>query len=292
MVSRKSLLSGGNFFRRKKDAYKSIAYFKGTTNCNERKREMEFIYKVLGRDNSLKLSHSSEMNRQSWLDKLRLIKQPSNRRALYIVISQRCSNDGGKSWKTKAPDNIYVWIVGYFSLIKTFLDYLIIDILAVIDVIWYQVSYQLDLGTLTNGLLGELFPTEAKSIAEVIIMIFNDIFGFICVKIVPSYVLSSCLAWGEEGGRWDEMNGDEVVNAGHDEKRNVGVVNAGHKEERIEREGTEGEGTEREETEGESCEAERTEERGRNKQEKERRTDGQRIEEEVTEGNIKRRNNT
>ncbi|KOX81112.1 hypothetical protein WN51_10037, partial [Melipona quadrifasciata] len=73
-------------FGRKKDAYKSIAYFKGTTNYNELKRKMEFIYKVLGRDNSLKLSHSSEMNRQSWLDKLRLIKQPSNRRALCIVI--------------------------------------------------------------------------------------------------------------------------------------------------------------------------------------------------------------
>ncbi|KAF3423467.1 hypothetical protein E2986_10665 [Frieseomelitta varia] len=56
----------------------------------------------------------------------------------------------------------------YFSLIKTFPDYLVIDILAIIDVICYQLSYQLGLGTLTNTLL--VLPEPS-------------IFGFIISKL-------------------------------------------------------------------------------------------------------------
>lgn len=63
----------------------------------------------------------------------------------------------------------------------------------------------------------------------------------------------------EEGGRRrDEINGDEIVNARQEEER-----------------------FERKRTEGERHKAERTEER---------RTSGQGIEKEVTEGNIKRKN--
>lgn len=60
------------------------------------------------------------------------------------------------------------------------------------------------------------------------------------------------------GGRRDEINGDEIVNARQEEEK-----------------------FERERTEGERNKAERTEER---------RTSGQGIEKEVTEGNIKRKN--
>lgn len=220
---------------RRKEAYRSISYFKGTTKRNELKMEMENICKILGRDNSFKSnSRSADMNKQSWLDKMRLMKQPSNRRALCIVIglttAQQLSGNFStmqylESLFTKMSTinsnaaTIIVLIVGllsgamatvlvekigrrklliistlglwitlvifssYFNVIKNFPDCLILDILAVIDVICYQISYQLGLGTLTNAFLGELFPTEAKSVAGAIVMMFDGTFGFIVSKL-------------------------------------------------------------------------------------------------------------
>ena len=148
------------------------------------------------------------------LDKLRLIEQPSNRKALCIVIglttAQQLSGNfsimqyleslftkikiidlnaatiialivgllsgsivttmvekvGRRKLLITSTFGLWITLViysGYFSLIKTFPDYLAIDILAIIDMICYQVSYQLDLGMLTNTLLGELlnyFPRK------------------------------------------------------------------------------------------------------------------------------------
>ena len=221
---------------RRKEAYKSISYFKGTTKRNELKTEMEHICKILGRDNSFKSnSRSADMNRQSWLDKMRLMKQPSNKRALCIVIglttAQQLSGNFStmqylESLFTKMKTinsnaaTIIVLIVGllsgtiatamvekvgrrkllitstlglwvtlvffssYFGFVKIFPNSpLILDSLAVIDVICYQISYQLGLGTLTNALLGELFPTEAKSVAGAIVMMFDGTFGFIVSKL-------------------------------------------------------------------------------------------------------------
>ncbi|XP_043598543.1 sugar transporter ERD6-like 17 [Bombus pyrosoma] len=57
------------------------------------------------------------------------------------------------------------------------------SILPVIDLIIYQIMYQIGLGTLPNVLLCELFPAELKGIVGAIIVIFDGIIGFILPKL-------------------------------------------------------------------------------------------------------------
>ncbi|XP_033302488.1 uncharacterized protein LOC117206895 [Bombus bifarius] len=52
------------------------------------------------------------------------------------------------------------------------------SIVPVIDLIIYQVVFQLGLGTLSNVLLCDLFPTELKGFVGAIIVIFDGIIGF------------------------------------------------------------------------------------------------------------------
>ncbi|XP_043289557.1 facilitated trehalose transporter Tret1-like isoform X2 [Venturia canescens] len=58
-----------------------------------------------------------------------------------------------------------------------------INILPVIDVILFQVAYQVGLGTLPNALIGELFPTSAKHVAGAAITISDGILGFAVSKL-------------------------------------------------------------------------------------------------------------
>ncbi|XP_043598201.1 facilitated trehalose transporter Tret1-2 homolog [Bombus pyrosoma] len=57
------------------------------------------------------------------------------------------------------------------------------SILPVIDLIIYQIMYQIGLGTLPNLLLCELFPAELKRIVGPIIVIFDGIIGFMVPKL-------------------------------------------------------------------------------------------------------------
>ncbi|KOX79494.1 Facilitated trehalose transporter Tret1 [Melipona quadrifasciata] len=206
---------------RRKKAYRSISYFKGITKRNELMAEMEYICKVLGK-NSIK--PSSNLNSQSWLDKMRLMKQPGNKKALCIVVGLTTAQQLSGNFSTmqylellfmkmktikSSVATIIVLAVGllsgtaatvmveifgrralliistlglgitlgiltsYFALVQHISGSSTLDILAVTDIIFYQLFYQLGLGTLTNVLIGELFPTEAKSIAGAIVIMFD-----------------------------------------------------------------------------------------------------------------------
>ena len=62
-------------------------------------------------------------------------------------------------------------------------DVSIVAPLPVIDLIMYQVMFQIGLGTLPNVLLCELFPTELKDFIGAIIVIFDGIIGFTVSKL-------------------------------------------------------------------------------------------------------------
>ncbi|KAK0083130.1 hypothetical protein PV326_006864 [Microctonus aethiopoides] len=57
-----------------------------------------------------------------------------------------------------------------------------INILPVIVIVLFQIAYQIGLGTLPNALIGELFPTNAKSVAAAGITISDGILGFAVSK--------------------------------------------------------------------------------------------------------------
>ncbi|XP_070161238.1 facilitated trehalose transporter Tret1 isoform X2 [Polyergus mexicanus] len=57
------------------------------------------------------------------------------------------------------------------------------NLLPVVDVIVFQVTFQIGLGTLPSALIGELFPTEVKGLAGAIITIFDGLLGFAVSKL-------------------------------------------------------------------------------------------------------------
>ncbi|KAL6436180.1 hypothetical protein ACFW04_005727 [Cataglyphis niger] len=57
------------------------------------------------------------------------------------------------------------------------------NLLPVVDVIAFQVAFQIGLGTLPSALIGELFPTEVKGLAGAIITIFDGVLGFAVSKL-------------------------------------------------------------------------------------------------------------
>ncbi|XP_018396522.1 PREDICTED: facilitated trehalose transporter Tret1-like isoform X1 [Cyphomyrmex costatus] len=71
----------------------------------------------------------------------------------------------------------------YLMLEERGIDVSAANLLPVIDVIIFQVAYQIGLGTLPNALMGELFPTEAKAFAGAIIIVFDGVLGFIVSKL-------------------------------------------------------------------------------------------------------------
>jgi len=71
----------------------------------------------------------------------------------------------------------------YLMLDERGIDVSAVNLLPVIDVIIFQVAYQIGLGTLPNALIGELFPTEVKAFAGAIIIVFDGVLGFIVSKL-------------------------------------------------------------------------------------------------------------
>lgn len=79
----------------------------------------------------------------------------------------------------------------YLLLIQHKVDVSIISILPVIDLIIYQLVYQIGLGTLPNVLLCELFPMELRGFVGAITVIFDGIIGFTVSKlyqVITDYV--------------------------------------------------------------------------------------------------------
>ncbi|XP_026667970.1 facilitated trehalose transporter Tret1-like [Ceratina calcarata] len=58
-----------------------------------------------------------------------------------------------------------------------------VGVLPVVDVIVFQVAFQIGLGTLPNALIGELFPTEVKGVAGALVTIFDGTLGFVVSKL-------------------------------------------------------------------------------------------------------------
>ncbi|XP_020292407.1 facilitated trehalose transporter Tret1-like isoform X2 [Pseudomyrmex gracilis] len=71
----------------------------------------------------------------------------------------------------------------YLMLDEKGIDVSAVNLLPVIDVIVFQVAFQLGLGTLPNALIGELFPTEVKAFAGAIITVFDGVLGFAVSKL-------------------------------------------------------------------------------------------------------------
>lgn len=65
----------------------------------------------------------------------------------------------------------------------TAVDVSSINWLPIVDVIVFQIVYQVGLGTLTNALIGELFPTNVKGIAGATITVTDGILGSIISKL-------------------------------------------------------------------------------------------------------------
>ncbi|XP_068983678.1 facilitated trehalose transporter Tret1-like [Bombus flavifrons] len=71
----------------------------------------------------------------------------------------------------------------YLLLDQHKIDVSIVSAIPVIDLIIYQVMFQIGLGTLPNVLLCELFPMELKGFVGAIIVIFDGIIGFTVSKL-------------------------------------------------------------------------------------------------------------
>ncbi|XP_012266285.1 facilitated trehalose transporter Tret1-like isoform X2 [Athalia rosae] len=66
---------------------------------------------------------------------------------------------------------------------KTAVDLSSVNWIPILDVIVFQIVYQVGLGTLTNALIGELFPTNVKAIAGATITVTDGILGFAISKL-------------------------------------------------------------------------------------------------------------
>ncbi|XP_071871114.1 facilitated trehalose transporter Tret1 isoform X2 [Bombus fervidus] len=176
-----------------------------------------------------------EVPKQTWITKLRVILQRSNRKALFLmfglIMAQQLSGNFVTMQylevlfsKTKIgiePNvaTILILAVGFISgslstltveflgrrtllilstlgscitlsILATYLllvqhkfDVSIVSSLPVIDLIIYQLMFQIGLGTIPNVLLCELFPTELKGFVGAIIVIFDGIIGFTVSKL-------------------------------------------------------------------------------------------------------------
>ncbi|XP_003400551.2 facilitated trehalose transporter Tret1 isoform X2 [Bombus terrestris] len=71
----------------------------------------------------------------------------------------------------------------YLLLVQHKFDVSLVSTLPVIDLIIYQIMYQIGLGTLPNVLLCEFFPTELKGFVGAIVVIFDGIIGFTVSKL-------------------------------------------------------------------------------------------------------------
>ncbi|XP_029162106.1 facilitated trehalose transporter Tret1-like isoform X2 [Nylanderia fulva] len=71
----------------------------------------------------------------------------------------------------------------YLMLDERGVDMSSMNLLPVIDVIAFQVAFQIGLGTLPSALIGELFPTEVKAFAGAIVTIFDGVLGFAVSKL-------------------------------------------------------------------------------------------------------------
>lgn len=58
-----------------------------------------------------------------------------------------------------------------------------ISLLPVIDIIFFQIAYQIGLGTLPNALIGELFPTNVKGLAGATVTVSDGLLGFTVSKL-------------------------------------------------------------------------------------------------------------
>ncbi|XP_034943872.1 facilitated trehalose transporter Tret1-like isoform X2 [Chelonus insularis] len=67
----------------------------------------------------------------------------------------------------------------YLYLPQRNIDVSAVNLLPLIVIVLFQIAYQIGLGTLPNAMIGELFPTNAKSIAAAGITISDGILGFI-----------------------------------------------------------------------------------------------------------------
>ncbi|XP_018307959.1 facilitated trehalose transporter Tret1 [Mycetomoellerius zeteki] len=71
----------------------------------------------------------------------------------------------------------------YLMLDERGIDVSAANLLPVIDVMIFQVTYRIGLGTLPGALTGELFPTEVKAFAGAIINVLDCMLGFIVSKL-------------------------------------------------------------------------------------------------------------
>ncbi|XP_023245050.1 facilitated trehalose transporter Tret1-like [Copidosoma floridanum] len=92
--------------------------------------------------------------------------EKAGRRSLLIVSSFGCAVT-------------HIVLGTYFLLEYMHVDMTSINLLPVVDVVAFAIVYQVGMGTMTNILVGELFPPSVKAIAGAIATVFDSVVGFV-----------------------------------------------------------------------------------------------------------------
>ncbi|KYQ52277.1 Facilitated trehalose transporter Tret1 [Trachymyrmex zeteki] len=205
---------------RRAEATRSLAFFKGIRDRDEARRELEYILRTVFIedvcDNTPVAGPGTRMEsmKHSWMEKLKLMLGNFSTMQYLEVLFKKAAIGIDSNVAT-----ILVLVVGLIScglstatvegagrrplLIASTLGssitlailaiYLMLDergidvsaanLLPVIDVMIFQVTYRIGLGTLPGALTGELFPTEVKAFAGAIINVLDCMLGFIVSKL-------------------------------------------------------------------------------------------------------------
>ncbi|XP_033212628.1 facilitated trehalose transporter Tret1-like isoform X3 [Belonocnema kinseyi] len=71
----------------------------------------------------------------------------------------------------------------YIYLDSRFVDLSSVNLIPIIDMVFFQIVFQIGLGTLPNALIGELFPGNVKGIAAASLTVLDGILTFTVVKL-------------------------------------------------------------------------------------------------------------
>lgn len=207
------------------EATESLVFFKGISDQEEVKKELELVISNINK-------HS---NNQDWLSKFREMLLPNNLKALGIIVALILTQLLSGNYTTmaylevlfqKANINIdtnlatvIVMVTGLLSCalatvtiekfgrrpllmtstlgtsvtLAVLASYLIADSngvdmrsvnwLPVLVIVLFQVTYQLGIGAVPDALIGELFPTNVKSIGSAAVTVSDGVFGVTIAKL-------------------------------------------------------------------------------------------------------------
>lgn len=206
-------------------ATESLAFFRGISNPEEAKKELE----------ALILSTKQHSENQDWTSKLRDMLLPNNRKALgiiiclsitqvmsgitptlsYVEVLFRKSNIGIETHvatvivllaalfastltmmiiekvgrrtllltSTLGTCVVLLVLASYLYLDSNGVDMTSVNWLPVLFIVLFQMTYYIGIGPVPVALIGELFPTNVKSIGSAVSIILDGVLGFITAML-------------------------------------------------------------------------------------------------------------